>query len=363
MRVGLDMQSTLGRPTGIGRYALQLLRALRDLGTDHEFIPLSRGREVVMRTDRRLAWQQIGLPRRARAEGVDLLHVTGFDAPLIRPCPVVLTVHDLIGALFPALLPPVSRWYWGRWLPRTVRSADVVIADSEATRADLVRLTGRPPESVEVILLGVDPCFRPLTFKESEPTLARYGLNRPYLLFVGTREPRKGLDTLLEAYGRLAVKHPHELVLVGAAGWGEPEGTPEARPAAWRDRVRVLDYVPNQDLPAVYSGAAALALPSRYEGFGLPVLEAMACGVPVVCSNAASLPEAAGGAALLVPPDDPQALAKALERVLTDPDLAGRLRQQGLDRAGRLTWEKTARQTLAVYERAVGIKRRGRICL
>lgn len=356
MRIALDTQSTLGRKTGIGQYTRSLLAALRRVAPEHEFVELHQSREVAMRTDRRLRWQQWDVPRRAQVARANLLHVPGFDAPLWKPLPVVLTVHDLIGKLFPQNLPPVSRFYWSLWLPFSLRFADEIIVNSECTRRDVMRLAGLPAERIEVVHLGVDEGFRPLAFEEIEARRARYGLPRHAILYVGTLEPRKGIDTLIDAFAEMVGRHPHHLLLAGKRGW---YWEPILRRVAERrleDRVRFLDYVAEGDLPALYASASVFAFPSRYEGFGLPVLEAMACGTPVVCSNAGALPEVAGDAALLVPPDKPRALAEALEAVLDDEGLRDSLREKGLQRAGQFTWERTAQGTLRAYQKLLAAR-------
>ncbi len=352
MRIGIDTQSTLGRKTGIGLYTANLLRALRRVAPQHEYVELSWGRTEELRTDQRLRWQQWELPRRARAVRPDVLHVPGFDAPLWKPCPVILTVHDLIGLLFPANLPPVSRFYWSRWLPRTIRWADQVIADSEHTRRDLVQLLGIPAERIEVVYLGVDETLRPLKEQAAlEAVRQEYGLPPAIILYVGTIEPRKGLDTLIAAYAASAAEIPHDLVITGKKGWYTEPLFRQVEALGLGQRVRFTDYVADEDLPGLYNLADLFVYPSRYEGFGLPPLEAMACGVPVVSSNAASLPEVVGNAALLVPPDDAEALAAAIRRVLDDEALQAEMRARGLERAKRFTWEETARRTAEIYER------------
>lgn len=352
MRIGIDIQSTLGHKTGIGQYTAKLLAALRRVAPEYEYLELNWGRDVVMRTDRRLRWQQFELPRRAQAAKADLLHVPGFDAPLWKPCTVVLTVHDLIGLLFPANLPPISRFYWAWWLPRTIHWADWIIADSEHTRRDLIRLLGIPAERIEVIYLGVDEAFQPLeTQARLEAVRHKYSLPLNIILYVGTLEPRKGLETLIAAYGALAADIPHDLVIAGKKGWYTAPLFLQVEDLGLDPRVHFTDYVADEDLPSLYNLAELFVYPSRYEGFGLPPLEAMACGTPVVCSNAASLPEIIGDAALSVPPDDAEALAAAIRRVLADKALRAKMRASGLERARSFTWEKTARRTAEIYER------------
>lgn len=349
MRVAIDTQSTLGRKTGIGQYTLRLAAAMRSAAPEHEFVELNLGRDIVMRTDRRLRWQQIQLPRRARRAGAALLHVPGFDGPVHSAIPVVLTVHDLIGMLFPQNFPPVSRLYWSQWLPFTVRFARRIIADSECTRRDIVRLMHIPAERIQVIPLGVDSRFEPQGSEAIRKARKHFGLQAEYILYVGTLEPRKGVDTLIDAFVRMDEGHTHELVIAGKKGWYWEAVLNRIGPEA-AARVRVLEYVPDEILPALYAGATAFALASRYEGFGLPVLEAMACGTPVVCANSSSLPEVAGDAARLVPADNPAALASALQEVMNDRTLADSLRHKGVERAREFTWEKTARATIGIYE-------------
>ncbi|MFN8535182.1 MAG: glycosyltransferase family 1 protein [Dehalococcoidia bacterium] len=343
--LAIDVQSTLGQRTGIGQYTASLLTALRKVTPELVIRDVSAGRDLVMRTDRRLWWQQVGVVR--RAAGADLLHVPGFDAPVRPPCPVVLTVHDLIGAIFPENLPLVSRLYWARWLPFTLRFAQAIVADSEATRRDILRLTkvGAP---ITVVPLGVDPSFAPADPQSVSALRARYGLSGPFLLYVGTLEPRKGIDTLVDALALLEGRLP--LVLAGQRGWYWDRVASRIARHGLADRVVRLDYVPDADLPALYSAAEVFVYPSRYEGFGLPVLEAMACGAPVVTTTAASLPEVAGEAAVLAAPDDAATLAASIARLLDDRTLAAALAGRGQARAATFTWERTARATLAVYE-------------
>ncbi len=355
MRIALDSQSTLGQPTGIGRYTASLLAALRRAAPEHEYLPLDWGRDAVMRLDRRLRWQQWELPRRAGARGAQVLHVTGFDAPRRRPCPVVLTVHDLIGMLFPRNLPPVARWYWGRWLPRTIHWADRIIADSQHTRADLVRLLDIDPQRIEVIHLGVDPAFRPLQDRVAlEAVRARHGLPEAFILYLGTIEPRKGVDTLVAAFANLAGELYHHLVIAGKKGWYTDALFRQVVALGLEQRVHFAGYVADADIPAFCNLADLFVFPSHYEGFGLPPLEAMACGTPVVSSDAASLPEVLGEAALLVPPGDRAALAGAMRSAVQDGELRARLRARGLERAAQFTWEQTARRTASVYAEVAG---------
>jgi glycosyltransferase involved in cell wall biosynthesis len=239
-----------------------------------------------------------------------------------------------------------------------VRRATAISADSAATQADLIRLLQVPPEKIMVIHLGLDPEFAPASAGDAAADAARLaelGLSPGFLLFVGTFEPRKNVAGLLQAYACLRQQRPDSppLVLVGRSGWLFEETLRRIQDLKLETAVRRLEDAPDTHLPALYRGASALVLPSHYEGFGFPVLEAMGCGTPAVIADRASLPEIAGDAALQVDPDDHEALAAAIGRVLDDSGLRAELVRRGLDRARAFTWERTARQTLDLYERVL----------
>jgi glycosyltransferase involved in cell wall biosynthesis len=357
MRICIDTQSTGGQKTGIGRYASDLMASLREIAPEHDYLGINPVRTVKMRTNRRLLWQQVQVPRIARRLRADLIHLTGFDVPVRRPCPAVLTVHDLIGMLFPADLPLISRLYWAFWLPYTMRFASHIVAVSEHTKLDITRLLHVPAARITVIQPGVGSRFTPLTSHDGFRSFRRkHGLPKKYILFVGTLEPRKGLDTLLAAFRRLSVSMPDiGLVIAGKRGWFMDWFLAYAERPHLKDRIVFTGYVDDEDLPSMYNAAELFVLPSRYEGFGMPVLEAMACGTPVVCSNRASLPEVAGDSAFQVPPDDPEALGLAMREVLFDERLRKGMRQKGLTRAGSFSWKKAARSTLDIYRKVLGI--------
>ena len=349
MKIALDFQAVQGQAVGLGRYAAGLMSGLRNVAPENEYLTLHRGRETPMRLPDRLFWQQWRLPRRAR--GADVLHVPGFDAPWLAPCPVVLTVHDLIGLMFPQNLPPVSRFYWSKWVPWSIRAARVILANSQTTRRDLVRRLGLRPESIRVAHPAAEPRFKPQPESVLDKFCAGLGLKPRYILYVGTIEPRKGVDILIQALNLLPGP---DLVLAGKDGWGVDRILRGLNDPNLAGRVHRLGWVPDQDLPALYGAAAVLTLPSQYEGFGLPVLEAMACGVPVVCSDAGALPEVTAGAARLIPPGDARALAQALAAVLGSRDLQTELKEKGLTRARVFSWEQTARIALEAYREAAG---------
>ena len=318
-------------PGGIGRYVRHLLDHLPEVGVDP--VPFSGGRLTYQ------SWQWIRRPR-VRAEG-DLVHAPSLAVPAPGRRPLVVTVHDLVFERFPEYLTPHGVRFHRRGLAVTSREAAAVVAPSAFVRDELLE-HGMSPDRVFVAHHGVAP---PPPLDGVTPGAA----GPPFALFVGTVEPRKGLDTLLDAVAALrASGHPElTLVVAGAHGWGD---LPDLQ-QPWVDWRRDVD---DRTLDALYAQAVALALPSRYEGFGLPVVEAMAHGCPVVTSTAACLPEIAGDAGLLVPPDDVDALAGALAALLDDEPARAALAARGRERADRFTWRASAEAHRTAYEHATG---------
>ena len=367
MRLGLDVRLTYYTSGGISKYIQHLAADLPMLAPQHEHIHLYRrghaktfslhARRVDCWTPAHHRLEALALSVEAALHRLDLLHSPDFIPPLRGGRRSVITVHDLTFLRQPQFLTADSRRYYNGQIKRAVRQASAISADSQATKDDLVNLLSVPPEKVRVIHLGLDRDYRPLAEEEVSSALAWLNLPRGYILFVGTFEPRKNVPGLLRAYALLRQQWPDAppLVLVGHRGWLFGEAAALARELGVEPHVRWLENLPSADLPAVYNGAGVLALVSHYEGFGFPVLEAMGCGVPCVIADRASLPEIAGEAALTLNPDDIEAIADALGRALTDSALRESLRQKGFERAKQFTWEKTARETLALYERVLGM--------
>ncbi len=251
-----------------------------------------------------------------------IYHATEHLLPNLA-CPTVMTVHDLIFERYPQHHTLRNRAFLKLAMPAFVRAADAIIAVSRHTRSDLIELYDCPPSKIHVIYEGIDADFRPASTPDVDQVRATYGLQRPYLFMMGTLEPRKNHATALHALARLkAAGYPHQLVLAGGSGWLFEPVTELVEKLGLSDDVVFTGYVPQAHVPALYTGADCVMMPSLYEGFGFPVLEAMACGTPVVCSDASSLPEVAGDAALLVAPTDDEALAANVQRILDDPALA-----------------------------------------
>lgn len=365
MRVAVHVdQLWFSAPGGIGTYVRELVPELAAAGTD---LTLFRSEWPAPGPDWLEAYRPAVVPGRIRTlyprwdltgrpplpaslGGHSVVHATNHAAvpPVRKGQALVVTVHDLAFERFPELFPRRWRWLYGAGSRAAAARAHAILVPSRATGDDLERRGDVDPARVHVTPLAASLATGAA---DPAPTLARLGIPRPYLLSVGTLEPRKNLARLVRAYRRAGA--PYALVLAGPAGWRSEDLEREVAAGGPGVVVRTGALDP-ADLDAVYRGADALAYPSLYEGFGLPVVEAMARGVAVVASNASSIPEVAGDAALLVDPEDEGALADALARVLGDPELRADLGRRGREQAARFSWAATARATLAAYRSAEG---------
>ena len=306
----------------------------------------------------RILWEQaLSLPVLARLRP-DLVHGMAFAVPLLWPGPSVVTIFDLSFLRYPERLTAGRRLYLRLITAASVRRARRVIAISESGKAEITRLLGVPAPRVDVALPGVSPHFRPLPRQEVEAFRARRGLPERIILYVGTLEPRKNLEMLIRAYARLPQRRTVKLALVGGKGWQFERIFALIEALGLEEDVLTPGYVPADELPMWYNSAEVFVYPSVYEGFGLPLLEAMACGLPVVASNTTSLPEAVGPDGLLLPPDDARAWTETLSGLLSDPAARSALAERGRQRARRFTWEQTARQVVASYRRALNRQER-----
>lgn len=365
MIIGVDAsRSTVAQRTGTEAYSLALIRALLALETQHEWRLYFRDEpppNLFPRTSNTLRvsaahfaaktlrvsrlWTHLGLSDELRRHRPDRLFIPAHVLPLYHPCPSVVTIHDLGYLHFPGAHPIGQRLTLDLTTRFSVRFASALIADSAATRRDLIEHYRAPPEKITVVYPGYDDSLKPARHpSQRNPVAEKYDLPQPFLLHVGTLQPRKNLERLIEAFDPAQAS----LVLVGRRGWLADSIFAKGKAKG----VRFLDYVPDEDLPALYSSALAYVAPSLYEGFGFTVLEAMACGAPVICSDGGSLPEIAGGAAILIPARDTQALAEAIRRLAADPDLRRTMMMQGFRNVGRFSWQRAAEQTLRVIESA-----------
>ena len=290
----------------------------------------------------------------------DVFHGPNFFLPAYADVGVI-TIHDLSVFKFPQTHPVERLAQFEREFKRSVQAASQVITDTETTRLEVMAYTGLPPDRVTAVTLGVSPAFKPLRADASMPVLGRYGLKHgSYLLCVSTFEPRKKIGQLLAAYRLLpvALQRRYPLVLAGAAGWLNEELLAEIEAGQHQGWLRYLGFVPEHDLHSLYAGAASFCYPSVYEGFGLPPVEAMACGVPTVVADSSCLPEVTQGAALLMDPDDSDAFAGALSRSLLDEPWRSRAVLHGLKVAASYTWESCVNRTVEVYQKALNMHAR-----
>ncbi len=345
--------SQLGQIDRSNRYSVYTTRGLdqRALGLPDNFrvIP-SRFPTINPRV--RIPWEQLLAPLLLRRSGADLFHGVHSVVPVSCPVPSVVTVHDLAFIRFPQTFRAYNRIYLDVATRLSVQRAARILVVSEHTRREVIGLLGVAPERVVVTPNAVREHFRPPDLAVLGAFRARKGLPERFVLYVGTLEPRKNLTTLLEAYAEVAKQQAAPLLVGGGKGWLYDAVFQRLEALGLRERVRFVGYLDEEELPLWYAAATVFVFPSIYEGFGMPPLEAMACGTPVVASNTSSLPEVVGDAGLTVSPYDPAALAAAISRVLDDADLRQELRERGLRQARAFSWRVTAERTLAAYEAA-----------
>ncbi len=379
MRIGIDYTSAVHQGGGIGRLTRNVVRALAELDRENEYVLLVQGREIrhppPTSHPRNVAsgiandnfgevrtwlgerwwsriWHRLHLPIVVEwiIGQIDLFHSPDFVLPpTLHRTHTIVTVHDLSFLRMPHCFPPPLLDYLTACVPRAVHRADHVLADSQSTRHDVIALLDVPEERVSVLYAGVEPRFRPIGERdELERVRRKYNLPPRFVLSVGTVQPRKNYGRLIAAFARLP-DTGLSLVIAGGRGWMYEEVEEAAR--AMGNRVKLIGFVDDADLPALYTLAEVFALPSLYEGFGLPPLEAMACGTPVIVGDNSSLPEVVGEAGLRVEATDVESIATAIERLLGDHSLRQQCRERGLARARQFTWERAARELLATYRR------------
>jgi glycosyltransferase involved in cell wall biosynthesis len=379
VRVGL-LAYGLDRPnTGIARYTIELATALAETQADIELVLLQpfageiaglRGIECArLRTVRLLpglmAFGPVELAITARRRRLDVIHDPAGVAPFLMTrstggCATITTIHDMAPFVYPETHVRLTNLLFKQYMPRTLRFVDRIVTVSDSSRRDMERFYGLMDDRVVRISCGVNRRFRPQPASEIQRVVEKYGLPPRYILSVGALNARKNIETALSAFAVLRSNGiEHELVLVGPKSWKSQGIFERITSLGIEDAVRFTGFVDDEDLPAVYSGAACFVYPSLYEGFGLPPLEAMACGTPVVASNASSIPEVTGNAAVLVPPTDVEGFAHAVQLVLTNPERSEHYRRAGLAQAACFSWDRAASAHADLY-RELAAARNGR---
>jgi glycosyltransferase involved in cell wall biosynthesis len=370
MRIGIDYTSAATQGAGIGRYTRELIRALIALPSDYRYSLFYASRARIQESeirnqrseihhlpidDKWLAriWQRARLPIPIElvTGKIDLFHSPDFTLPPTLPgVPTLLTVHDLSFIRDPDSAWPSLRAYLMKAVPRSVKRATHILADSHATKDDLIDLFNTPSEKITVLYSGVEARFKPIQDRaEIDRVREKYGIgSQPFALSLGTLQPRKNYRRLIEAFAKLN-NDQLNLVIGGGKGWMFDDLFTLVQSWQLEDRVHFIGFVDDEDLPRLYSAASLFVYASLYEGFGLPLLEAMACGTPVIGSNTSSLPEVIGDVGLQVDPKDVEAIAHAMKQMLDRSDLRDRSVSAGLDRVKQFTWEKAARELLSIY--------------
>ncbi len=373
MNIGLNahlLSGTRGyRSAGIHGYIANTLAHLGQVAPEHwqftafvgagnphgfEHITMKHARLNTESPIKRVLWEQVLQP--AQLSGFDLYHALAFVSPLVLTCPSVVTVYDLSFIHHPQVLTTARRLYLRLFTAMSCKRAQRVIAISHSTARDLTDSLGIPPEKIDVAACGYDPTLcKPLPLSSVEAFKQKHGLPERFWLFLGTLEPRKNLTTLLDAYARLPADERLPLFLAGGKGWLFDDIFDRVEQYGLTEMVHFPSFVPAEDLPLWYNSAEVFILPSVFEGFGLPVLEAMACGTPVIVSDASSLPEVAGDAGLCVPPLDVEAWQEALHTAYTSAQWREQAREQGFAEAQRYSWHHTAQATVNSYRQALSL--------
>jgi glycosyltransferase involved in cell wall biosynthesis len=365
MRVAFDVTIAARSMSGVGVYGRELLprlqgRALDVVQWQRPLGPAGTGRAGLANALRLSLWFHVHVPRRIRAEHVTIYHAATSVAPLSVPCPLVMTVYDAILLMMRSQYGLAHRIYHRVFSVLAARRAAAIIVPSAAACTEVARVYRIAPDRLCVVPLGVSPRFRPVPASVREHVLARLGIRAPYVLFVGAEPPRKNLARLIEAFAQLRRSRPERRLELILAGPPQPED-PAVRGLVTRlgltGDIRRIGWVSDEDLPALYSGAICLAYPSLAEGFGLPILEAMACGTSVLTSDGSSMAEIAGDAALLVDPLSTDAIAGGLRQLVDGGALIDELVARGRERVRAFTWERTAEATEQVYRRVAAGRR------
>lgn len=373
MKIGIDYTAALKQSGGIGRYTRGLITTLAQLDQHNQYTLLASSDaprpglqtfqnypnfsyKIYPLPERWLtiAWHRFYLPVPVEwaAGRLDLFHSPNFILPPTRQAKTLLTVHDLSFIRHPQGAVASLRKWLNRVVPRSLARADHILADSESTKQDLIEIFNLKPADITVVGAGVEERFHPIADPAALAVVRqRYRLPDSFILGLGTLEPRKNFTGLITAFAQSPVHETHHLVIAGGKGWLYDDIFAAAQTSLMADRIHLVGFVADGDLPALYSLADIFAYPSHYEGFGIPVIEAMACGTAVVCANNSCLPEVAGDAALQVTATDTLALAEALAQLANNPELRAQAIQEGFRQARKFTWRAAAERLLAVYQR------------
>lgn len=366
MRIGIDISTLTKSPDGVNCYLLNLVEHLSLIDGENSYF-LYTNRRINLRIPRvniknnnfvlrqsnnshRLIWMQCQLPFLLKKDRIDVLHSPCYNTPLVSGVPSVVTVHDASSSLFPEQFVLKHRFVYSTLVPLSAKKASRIIAVSEHTKQDIIKLFKISESKIDTIHEGVNKTFYPRRNDEVDSVKHRYNIEGNYVLFVGTLQPRKNLVYCIKAFNLLNMEY--KLVIAGKKGWFYDNIFRTVRQLNLVSQVVFLGHVPEEDLPLLYSGASLFVFPSLYEGFGLPPLEAMACGAPVIASDTSCFPEILDKSAVLVDPHNVRQFADEMSKILLDRQLRKKMTSLGLERVKQFNWEKTARETLKTYSEA-----------
>jgi len=364
MRIGINTLGPSKLKAGVGNYVYELVRNLLQVDKRNEYFIIVNADNAALfeieqknvhiihapacttRKNLRIVWEQVGIPFLCWKQGIDVFHSPGFVAPLLLPCKSVITIHDMTFFSHPCMHEVSKVMYFWLFIPLSAWFANRISADSENTRKEIVRYVRVSPEKVKTIHLAASSLYRPISKTKAKQQVAKkYNIQHSFILFVGTLEPRKNITGLIESYARAGLKQ--QLVIVGSKGWHYKSIFEKVKEHHIEHKVLFTGYVPDADLPFFYAAADLFVYPSFYEGFGIPPLEALQCGCPVLTSNVSSLPEVVGDAAVCVDPS--KDFSSAMISLLADEKRQSELRMKGFLQAQMFSWKKCAQETLALY--------------
>ncbi len=372
LNIGINIRFIQTTISGIGKYVLELVKGLAKVDTTNKYTLYEYGHTQVVKPAEnknityvvpsfysssrtmRIFWEQFFFPWYLKKNRIDIFHGPSFMLPVINSCKSIITVHDLTFIRYPESFTISTKIYYWLFFKRSLKNANMIIADSEATKKDIIKYFNIHPRKIEIIYLGVDDKFKVIKNKSLIVNVRKkYKLPESFFLFTGVLSPRKNIEGALRAFSSLKTKH--KFVVVGAKGWLYKSIFDIVEKLKINEKVIFTGYIDADDLHLVYNAAEALVFPSFYEGFGLPILEAMACGCPVITSNISSMPEVAGDAAILVNPRNIEQISVAMKTIVTNRAMKIQLIKKGLIQAKKFTWEKTAKETKALYERVANV--------
>ncbi len=347
VRIGVDMAATAGQKSGLGFYVQNMVESIKKQSGEHEIIEISTIQKN-LRTPQRILWDSIGLPATAMKKGIDLLYIPAFSAPRFRK-PIVMTAHDIFGIIHPDHFAGPAKYYWSHILPKSMKRADHLICISDYTKQSILSNLDISESRMTVIHPAASDVFHVMDDMDKvKKNIDELGVRTPFILSVGTLEPRKNFSKLIEAFV-FAQRQDVKLVLVGKKGWNYENIYDTIRKYQLQESILILDYVNQEQLVSLYNACLFFVMPSIFEGFGLPALEAMKCGAPVAVAQNSSLPEVVGTAGVLFDPHDVDSIRERLDLLLTDSEFRSELQEKSLKQAKKFSWDTSAAAALKIF--------------